>query len=173
MTATTYDSKSDRYMYLFGGIVSLVLGLLLFTQTTATLAVIMLLVGLLWLIQGIFALLSIFIDKTSWGWRLFGGVIGIAAGLIVLQNPLASTAVVPGVLALLLGIFGLLIGISFIIAAFQGEGWGVGVFGVISILIGLLLIFNSLAAGQALVWLTALLLVIQGGVGIFWGFKSG
>ena len=76
MTTTTYEDRSDRYMVLFGGIVSLVLGILLFTQTTATLAVIMLLVGLLWLIQGLFALLSIFIDKTKWGWRLFGGVVG-------------------------------------------------------------------------------------------------
>ena len=96
----------------------------------------------------------------------------IAAGLIVLQNPVESTAVVPAILALLLGIFGLLIGISFLIAAFQGEGWGVGIFGVISILIGLLLMFNSLVGGQVLVWLTALLLVIQGGVGIFWGVKG-
>jgi uncharacterized membrane protein HdeD (DUF308 family) len=173
MTTATYEEKSDRYLLLFGGIVSLVLGILLFTQTTATLAVVMLLIGLLWLIQGIFALLSIFIDKTKWGWRLFGGVIGIAAGLLVFQNPVASTAVVPAVLALLLGIFGLLIGISFLVAAFQGEGWGVGILGAISILIGLLLMFNSLIGGQVLVWLTALLLVIQGGVGIFWSFKSG
>ena len=173
MTTATYEEKSDRYLYLFGGITSLVIGLLLFTQTTAALAVVMLLVGLIWLIQGIFALLSIFIDKTQWGWRLFGGVIGIAAGLLVLQNPVATSEIVPAVLALLLGIFGLLIGISFLIAAFQGEGWGVGIFGVISILIGLLLMFNSLVGGQVLVWLTALLLVIQGGAGIIWGLKSG
>ena len=32
--------------------------------------------------------------------------------------------------------------------------------------IGLLLMFNSLVGGQVLVWLTALLLVIWGGVGI-------
>jgi len=169
---TMNESKADRYMYLFGGIISLVLGILLFTQPTATLAVVMLLVGLVWFIQGIFALLSIFIDKAKWGWRVFSGVIGIAAGLLVLQNPVASTAVVPAVLAIILGVFGLIIGISALIAAFQGDGWGMGIFGVVSIVIGLLLMFNSLVGGQVLVWLTALLLVIQGGVGIFWGFKS-
>jgi uncharacterized membrane protein HdeD (DUF308 family) len=171
MTTTSAD-KTDRYMYLFGGIISLVLGILLFTQTTATLAVVMLLVGLVWFIQGIFAILSIFIDKTQWGWKLFGGVIGIAAGLLVFSNPVASTAVVPAVIAIILGVFGLIIGISALIAAFQGDGWGMGIFGVVSIVIGLLFIFNSLVGGQVLVWLTALLLVIQGGVGIFWGFKS-
>jgi uncharacterized membrane protein HdeD (DUF308 family) len=172
MTATTYEDKTDRYMFLFGGITSLVLGILLFTQTTATLAVVMLLIGLVWFIQGIFALLSIFIDRTKWGWRLFWGVIGIAAGMLVFRNPVASTAVVPAVVALILGVFGLIMGISALIGAFRGEGWGLGLFGVISILIGLLLLFNSLVGGQVLVWLTALLLVIQGGIGIFWGFKG-
>jgi uncharacterized membrane protein HdeD (DUF308 family) len=164
--------KSDRYLLLFGGIISLVFGILLFTQTSATLALIMLVVGLTWFIQGIVTLLAIFIDKEAWGWKLFGGAIGIAAGLLVLQNPLASTQVVPGVLALILGIFGLLIGISALIAAFQGEGWGAGIFGAVSLVIGLVLIFNPLVGGQALVWLTALLLVIQGALGVILSFTN-
>ena len=164
------ENKSDRYYLLFGGIISLVLGILLFARPTATLAVVMLLVGLAWFIQGIFALLSIFIDKSDWGWKLFGGVIGIAAGLLVFTNPVASTVAVPAVVAILLGIFGLLIGISALIAAFQGEGWGVGIFGAVSILLGLLLMFNSLVGGQVLIWLTALLLVVQGGIGVVMSF---
>ncbi|MGD9091515.1 MAG: DUF308 domain-containing protein [Anaerolineales bacterium] len=164
------ENKSDRYFLLFGGIISLVLGILLFARPTATLAVVMLLVGIAWFIQGIFSLLAIFIDKSEWGWKLFGGVIGIAAGLLVFQNPVASTVAVPAVVAILLGIFGVLIGISALVAAFQGEGWGVGIFGAISILLGLLLMFNSLVGGQVLIWLTALLLVIQGGIGVVMSF---
>jgi uncharacterized membrane protein HdeD (DUF308 family) len=88
----------------------------------------------------------------------------------VFQNPVASTVAVPAVVAILLGIFGVLIGISALVAAFQGEGWGVGIFGAISILLGLLLMFNSLVGGQVLIWLTALLLVIQGGIGVVMSF---
>ncbi len=164
--------KGDRKFLLFGGIISLVLGILLFTQTQATLAVVMLILGLAWFIQGIFTILAIFIDKREWGWKLFGGVIGIAAGLLVFSNPVASTVAVPAVVAILLGIFGVLIGVAALIAAFQGEGWGVGIFGAISIIIGLLLMFNSLVGGQALVWLSALLLVIQGGIGIVLSFMN-
>lgn len=171
MTTTTSD-KSDRYFLLFGGIISLVLGILLFTQTTATLALIMLIIGLAWFIQGVFAILSVFIDKSDWGWKLFGGVIGVAAGLLVLQFPLESTTVVPAIAAILLGIFGVLIGVSALIGAFKGEGWGIGIFAAISLIIGLLLIFNSVVGGQVLVWLMALLLVIQGVVGIFLSFRS-
>ena len=118
------DTKQDRYVLLFGGIISLVFGILLFTRTDASLALIMLLVGLLWFIQGIFTLLGIFIDKSSWGWKLFGGVIGVAAGMLVLQNPLASTEVVPAVLAVILGIFGVLIGITALIGSVQGRRLG-------------------------------------------------
>lgn len=164
--------RSDRNILLFGGIISLVFGILLFTQTGAALALIMLLVGLSWFIQGIVTLLAIFIDKEAWGWNLFGGAIGVAAGLLVLQNPLASTVAVPAVVAILLGIFGVLIGISALIVAFQGEGWGAGIFGAISLVIGLLLMFNSIVGGQVLVWLTALLLVIQGALGVFLAYTN-
>jgi len=164
--------KSDRNILLFGGMISLVFGILLFTQTTATLALIMLLVGLTWFIQGVVTLAAIFIDKQAWGWKLFGGVIGLAAGLIVLRNPVESTVVIPAIYAILLGIFGVLIGVSALIAAFQGEGWGVGIFGAVSLVIGLLLMFNSIVGGQMLVWLTALLLVIQGGIGVFFALSN-
>ena len=164
--------KNERNFLLFGGIVSLLFGILLFTQTTATLALIMLLVGLSWFIQGIVTLLAIFIDKQAWGWKLFGGVIGIAAGLLVLQNPLTSTVAIPAVLAILLGIFGVLIGASALIAAFQGEGWGAGIFGAVSLVLGLLIMFNSVVGGQMLVWISALLFVIQGGIGIFFALSN-
>lgn len=166
------DNKTERYLLLFGGIISLVFGILLFTQTTATLALIMLLVGLSWFIQGVVTLAGIFIDQAEWGWKLFGGIIGLAAGLLVLGNPVASTVAIPAIYAILLGIFGLLIGIAALIAAFQGEGWGIGIFGLVSLVIGLLLMFNSMVGGAVLVWLTALLLVIQGAVGLFWSFSK-
>ena len=164
--------KNERNFLLFGGIVSLVFGTLLFTQTTATLALIMLLVGLSWFIQGIVTLLAIFIDKQAWGFKLFGGVIGIAAGLLVLQNPLTSTVAIPAVLAILLGIFGVLIGASALIAAFQGGGWGAGIFGAVSLVLGLLIMFNSVVGGQMLVWISALLFVIQGAIGIFFALSN-
>ena len=166
------DNKTERYILLFGGIVSLVFGVLLFTQTTATLGLIMLLVGLSWFIQGIVTLASIFIDKAEWGWKLFAGIIGLAAGLLVLRNPVDSTVVIPAIYAILLGLFGLLIGVSALIAAFQGEGWGIGIFGAFSLVIGLAMMFNSVVGGVVLVWLTALLLVIQGAVGVIWSFSK-
>ena len=166
----TSAEKSDRLFLLFGGIVSLFLGILLFTQTGATLALVMLFFGLSLFIWGIFSLLSIFIDHKSWGWRIFGGVIGIAAGLLVMSNLGASAVIGVEVLAIILGIFGVMVGIGALISAFQGEGWGVGIFGAISIAIGLLMMFNAAVSAEILVILTGILLIAQGGIGIIMSF---
>jgi uncharacterized membrane protein HdeD (DUF308 family) len=163
-------SERDRYVLLFGGVASLVFGILLFTRTDATLALIMLLIGLSWLIQGVVSLLGVFINNEAWGWKLFSGVIGVVAGLFVLGNPLDSAVIGPALLAIIFGLFGVMIGIAALIAAFQGEGWGIGIFGAISLVIGLLMIFNSVISGQVIVWITAALLVIQGIVGIILSF---
>lgn len=84
----------------------------------------------------------------------------------------APEHIIQTIVAILLGIIGILIGVSAVIAAFQGEGWGVGIFGAFSIVLSMLLLFNSLVGGQVLVWLTALLLVIQGGYGVIRSFMK-
>ncbi len=168
------DVKGERLVLLFGGIVSLIFGILLFVYTKEALALVMLLVGLGWLIQGIFSVLSIFVDKTNWGWSLAGGVLGIVAGWFVLTNPVAGAGIAVVLFAIILGIFGVLIGAVALIAAFQGGGWGSGLFGAISLIIGLLLIFNSVIGAEVIVWLTAALLVVQGLVGVGMGlFRKG
>ena len=169
---TTYESdvKITKAIFLMGGIVSLVFGILLLTRTQRTIEVVMLLLGLWWLIQGIFHLLEIFIDRSQWGWKLLGGIFGVLAGLLVLNFPLVGGAVYFSVLVIILGIFGLIFGIAAIIAAFQGGGWGAGIFGAISVIIGLLFIFNSLVSAQVLLWIFALLLILQGALALAAGF---
>ncbi len=169
---TTYESdlKLTKALFLMGGIVSLVFGVLLLTRTQQTIEVVMLLLGLWWLIQGIFNLFVIFVDKSQWGWKLLGGAFGILAGLLVLNFPLVGGAVYFSVTVIVLGVFGLLFGVSALIAAFQGGGWGAGIFGAVSVIIGLLFIFHSLATVQILLWIFAILLIVQGGLALAAGF---
>ena len=82
---------------------------------------------------------------------MFIGLLGIVAGIIVIQHPLWGSFVLPAVAAIILGIQGLIVGVVSLILAFKGGGWGVGILGVLSIVIGLLLLFNALVAGQILV----------------------
>ena len=67
-------------------------------------------------------------------------------------------------IVLLLGIQGLITGIVLLIMAFQGGGWGSGIMGVLSIIFGLILVFNwyNPAMVVALVWVTAIFAIIGG-----------
>lgn len=164
------EDKFINYVYLLGGVVSLIFGILLLTRTQAVLGVVMVLTGLWWLIQGVFYILSIFVDRSEWGWKLFGGIVGVLAGFLVLQAPVLGGAVALSIITILLGILGVLFGIAALVAAFQGGGWGAGLFGLVSVIIGLLLIFNSLVAASVLVTIFAILLIIQGIVSLVVGF---
>ena len=75
------------------------------TYDQGTIEVIMLLVGLWWLIEGLFNLLAIFIDRSKWGWKLFSGVLGVIAGLLVLNFPLVGGAVYFSVMVIIMKLF--------------------------------------------------------------------
>jgi uncharacterized membrane protein HdeD (DUF308 family) len=170
MTNAPYDDINNQAL-LLGGITSLIFGVLLLTWTGATLTVITLLIGLWWLIQGLFIILGIFQNRSQWIWKLLSGVIGVLAGILVLQHPLQSAIILPATLVFILGIMGIVIGITSLIAAFGGEGWGIGAFGIISIIIGVTLATNVIIGAQFLLWITAGLLILEGVVAIYMAYK--
>src|SRR5689334_19239905 len=77
------------WMTLILGILALsVGGILLWGSVTAKTQTWLLLVevlGFYWLIRGIMDIVSIFVDHTAWGWKLFIGVISILAGGSILM----------------------------------------------------------------------------------------
>jgi uncharacterized membrane protein HdeD (DUF308 family) len=138
----TEEAGIPWWLVLLEGIAAVILGLFLLTAPGATLLVLIQVLGIFWLVGGIFRIISIFIDQSLWGWKLVGGIIGILAGIVVLQHPLWATALVPAVYIIILGIQGLILGGATLVTAFQGEGWGVGILGGLSIVFGLVLLFN-------------------------------
>lgn len=134
------------WLVLLQGIAGVIIGILLLLQPVPSTILLVQLLGIYWLVGGIFEIVSIFVDNTQWGWKLFSGIIGIVAGIVIIQHPVWSALLVPGTLVILLGVFGLIIGVINIIQAFQGGGWGIGLLGVVSIIFGLLLLADPLAA---------------------------
>jgi len=153
------------WLVLLEGIAAVIIGLFLLTAPGATLFVLIQVLGIFWLVGGIFRIIGIFIDTSLWGWKLIGGVLGILAGIVVLQHPIWSTVLVPEIYVIILGIQGLLLGGVTLVTAFQGEGWGVGILGVLSILFGLVLLFNP--------WIgVAVLPLLLGAFGIVGGIAA-
>jgi uncharacterized membrane protein HdeD (DUF308 family) len=93
------------------GIAAIIIGLLLLTSPAMTAIVLVQLLGIYWLIAGIFQIVAIFMDSSMWGWKLFSGVLGIIAGILILRHPLWSALLVPATLVILLGLLGITIGI--------------------------------------------------------------
>jgi uncharacterized membrane protein HdeD (DUF308 family) len=166
-TMTAFAQRTEEtglawWLVLLEGIAAAIIGLFLLTAPSATLFVLIQVLGIFWLVGGLFRIVSIFLDTSLWGWKLIAGALGIVAGIVVLQHPVWSSVLVPAIYIIILGIQGLILGGVNLVMAFRGEGWGIGILGALSIVFGLVLLFN--------VWIgVAVLPYILGAVGIVGG----
>jgi uncharacterized membrane protein HdeD (DUF308 family) len=166
----TEETGFPWWLVLLEGIAAAIVGLFLLTAPGATLFVLIQVLGIYWLVGGIFRIISIFIDNSLWGWKLVGGVFGILAGIVVLQHPLWSSVLVPAVYLVVLGIQGLVLGGVSLVIAFRGEGWGVGILGALSIVFGLVLLFNVWIGVAFLPFVLGVFGIVGGGVAIVMAF---
>jgi uncharacterized membrane protein HdeD (DUF308 family) len=155
-----------RWLVLIQGIVALALGILLLAYPVGILLVLTVLLGIYWMINGIFVLASLYSDRSDRGWKTVVGVLGIIAGILVLAYPLYSTYLLPTFLAIIIGVEGLIIGAVHLVRGFSGAGTGAGVLGIVSIIFGIILIANPFIAALALVTVLAVLAIIGGALTI-------
>lgn len=159
------------WLVLIEGIALIVLGLLFLAKPGMTTLVLVQFLGIYWLVAGVFRIISIFLDRAMWGWKLFAGILGIIAGLIVVRNPLWSTVILGNTLIVLVGIMSIVIGAISLWRAFKGAGWGEGILGAVSILFGILLLANVWLFTFSLPWTLGLLSIIGGVLAIWAAFQ--
>jgi uncharacterized membrane protein HdeD (DUF308 family) len=152
------------WLVLVEGIVLALLGLILLVAPGASLSFLVLLLGIYLFIAGIFRIVGIFLDSSSWGWKLAAGILCLIAGLAILTNPLWSTTLASTWLVILVGFLAMLQGAAGLVVALQGGGWGMGALSVLGILLGLFLVINPLIGVAALTLILAIFMLI-GGVG--------
>jgi uncharacterized membrane protein HdeD (DUF308 family) len=113
--------------------------------------------------MGIFALVRMFVDQSvPWIWSLLIGIVGILAGLSVIKHPLLAVIGVPTAIVILLAIQGLVMGGLEIGSAFRGAGVGSFILGVFYVLLSLLLLAKPLATALAVPLVFGALLLVQG-----------
>jgi uncharacterized membrane protein HdeD (DUF308 family) len=179
-TATAVQAKPVRpwWLTLISGVLATIIGaVLLWGGLLNKIDTYMLLVtflGIWWMVQGIFDIIGIFIDHAMWGWKLFIGIVSIAAGFYILSYPIISAIALPKIFVLVLGIWGLMYGIILLIMAFQGGGWGAGILGVLGIIFGIALMANYYVVGMGLsmLWTAAVFAFVGGIFMIFQAFKQ-
>jgi uncharacterized membrane protein HdeD (DUF308 family) len=160
-TATS-ENVLPWWAVLIEGIALLILGALLFANTAETTLIIVQVLGLYWLVAGLIRIIHIFVDSTAWGWKLAGGIVGIVAGILVLQHPLWSPLFVARALVIVIAIQGIVLGLVSVVLAFQGGGWGPGILGAVSVMFGVVLLVNP----ELTLWVPLVLggLAFAGGV---------
>lgn len=175
MTSAAAFGEQERAMPwwipLIQGIALVVVGILLFTNTTATTLVLAQILAIYWLISGIMEIVSIFIDRSAWGLKLIGGIIGIWAGLFIINNPIGGTLAFGLAVVVILGVQALMLGVVNILQAFRGAGWGIGLLGVVNIILGLILLSNALIATVMLPWVLGGFAVVGGIAAIVMAFR--
>jgi uncharacterized membrane protein HdeD (DUF308 family) len=180
MTATTLETKQRPWwLSLIWGVLAVMVGIALLwspgkSNPAQVWILLVTMLGIYWMFSGILDLVSMFIDHSGWGWKLFSGIIGIIAGGYILAYPVAAAMVLPQVMVLVLGLYGLFQGTIMLIMAFKGGGWAAGILGVLGILFGLILIGNYSMPGMGLtfVWMTAVFALIGGIVAIIQAFRT-
>lgn len=162
--ATTESRSIPWWLVLLEGIAAVIIGLFLLTSPGITLLFLVQVLGFFWLIGGVLRIVSIFVDSSLWGWKLVGGIIGILAGIVVLQHPLWSTVLLPAVYVIILGIEGIIVGGTSLVMAFRGGGWGMGLLGVLSIVFGIILLLNPVFIGIAVLPFVLGAFAVVGGI---------
>jgi uncharacterized membrane protein HdeD (DUF308 family) len=113
-----FDSSEQHRVWLgIAGLLFMVAGVVLIRHLHLSLALIGLIVGITWIVQGMSALVGGFAGEVreGRGWWIFFGVISLIAGIVVVSSPLASVTT----LAVLVGIWFVVMGVMEIIGAFM------------------------------------------------------
>ncbi|MET0500319.1 MAG: DUF308 domain-containing protein [Candidatus Binatia bacterium] len=126
---TTVSTKpapnTSWWIYLLEGIGAILVGILLLTAPGRTVIAITLFLGWYWLFVGVLELARTFVDRSvPRYWSLLIGLLGIAAGLMVLNHPLLAAAILPATLVIYLGVLGISSASSPLLAGSREAGSG-------------------------------------------------
>lgn len=161
---TMLDDAPAWGFVLLQGILVLMLGMLILSRPITSTFILVQLVGLFWLIDGAIAIFQSIFSKNltqGRGWTMFGGIIGVLAGLVVLNNQIAATIITPAILLYMVSFVFMFQGIVKMFLGWRVGGgdqfersWGSFFAGVFYLAMGVALIGMPLISGLATVVLT-------------------
>lgn len=164
-------SQAPWWSILLEGIIAIVVGIFLLYEPIATTILLIQFLAIFWLAEGIVAVIGALIFTKDGKWKLLSGILSIIAGVVILMYPIISPYIVLKLLVIFVGALAIVNGAVVFASALKGGGWGTGVLGILSILLGLLLLTNSLEGALILPWMFGFILIIGGIGAVIWGIK--
>lgn len=160
LKAAIADRDSDQWgIVLLQGIALFIVALLLISAPEMTTVALTACLGIYWLISGILSIVRLFSGNRTghWLWPLLVGILGIVAGLVVLQHPRIVAAVAPFGIVLVIAGIAICRGAIDVVHGVRGGGWAAIVTGILDIIIGLMLLGSPATIAAALpLWLGVL-----------------
>ncbi|MBP2145548.1 uncharacterized membrane protein HdeD (DUF308 family) [Methanofollis sp. W23] len=166
------DFQLPWWAVVLEGIAALVIGVLLLTTPGITMVVIVQFLGILWLFGGVLALIGAVSIRENRGWNILSAVLGILAGIVILLYPIYAPFVLLTFLIIVLGIWGIVYGITRLVWAMQGGGVGTGVLGLLSLIFGVILIINPLIGAVTLPFIFGAFAIVGGIAAIVAGIRA-
>lgn len=159
---------------LIRGIVAVLFAFLAIFATGFTLNILLIFLGIYLLLDGLFAVIGSLsaTDHKNWWMLLLEGLISIGAGVIVFVWPgitLLILVYLVAIWAIITGIFEFLASLSATWA--QPGKIFLGVVGVLSVILGIVIFLNPLFSLTAVVWLIGIYALVIGLALIFFSFK--
>ncbi|HYJ58282.1 MAG TPA: DUF308 domain-containing protein [Methyloceanibacter sp.] len=171
--AARADQSNIWWIFLLEGIAALIFGGLLLTAPASTLVALAVFLGFYLLFIGVLELVRVFVDSSQpWIWSLVIGILGIVAGIIVLNHPVLTAIAIPTTVVIYLGVLSLIMGVVGIIGGFSGGGVGSFLLGIVSLIIGILLLGSPMTTALAVPFVFGILLLIEGVLLIVYAFKA-
>ena len=177
MNAITETRVSRNYWWLLAirGLLAVLFGIAAIVWPGLTLLVLVLLFGAYALVDGVVAVVVAFQERkffSQWWVLLLAGLVGIIAGLIAFFWP-AITALA---LLYVIAAWAIVTGVFEIVAAVSGRlpmtlEWTLGLVGVLSILLGVLLAIRPGTGLLSLVWLIGVYALVTGVLRIIRAFQ--
>ena len=163
------------WLVVLRGLVAVLFGVAAFVWPGLTTLALVIMFGVYALVDGLFAVvtgLTHIQDTPRWWVFLLEGLVGIIAGVVAVLFPAVATLA----LLALVAAWAIITGVLEIAAAIRlrreiANEWFLALGGVLSIGLGLLLIFRPLAGGLALIWTIGAYALIFGVLLISLGFR--
>jgi uncharacterized membrane protein HdeD (DUF308 family) len=182
MEETVYNNTSDMEMeitkaswwaVLLEGVIAVLVGLFLLLRPATTTVLLMQVLGIYWLASGVLSFLGAIVNKgeESRTWKFLSGILSVIAGLFILTYPYYGSFILLRFFIIFIGIWVIVSGAVKLYSAFKRGGWGIGAVGILTIILGLLLLTNSLIGILVLPWIFGFFLVIGGIAALILGIK--
>ncbi len=163
------------WLVVLRGVLAILFGILAFVWPAITLLTLVIIFGVYAIVDGVAAIVTGLMrtrESPRWWAFLLEGMIDIAAGLIALILPELTTLI----LIYMIASWAAITGILEIVAAIRLRNeitneWMLGLAGLVSIALGVLLFFQPAAGGLAIVWTIAAYALIFGILLVILGFR--